>query len=402
MEPTSERADFWRKTLRVWTLAFAGGIALTAATLVAQAQSRAVVVQGLALLAAFVAAYALLAYPAGRRGSAGLAYAYLACVCVLTPLSVINAPLGAIMLFIAYSHVWFFGTSRRVSVLLTIIVTAGVFGGIAWLDDFSLNASREALVQGGFAAAFAILLGLWVTYIAEQSEVRAELLAELHATQDELARFSHDSGVMAERERMAREIHDTLAQGFTSIVMLAQTAEADLARREPEQAAERIRLVEATARDNLAEARALVAAFAPVGLSGVTLREALDRLAARFGAETGIAVEVEHSAGAGELSREHEVVILRVAQEALTNVRRHAEAASAWVRLDVSDDGAAVLEVADDGRGIDPHQAEGFGLRGMRDRVAATGGTLEVGSSAAGGTLVRVSLAPADVVREAP
>ncbi len=393
------RADFWRRTVRAWTVAFAGAVALTTVALGLQVTG-VPLGRGLALLGVLVLAYLALGWPAARSGSARLAHGYLVVLCLVTTASTLNAPISVILLFLAYSQIWFFGPSRLVGAAYTVVLTVGVFGGFAWATE--PRDVGSVVLQGLLAAGFATLLGLWVTHIAEQSEVRADLLDELHATRDELARSSHDSGVMAERERMAREIHDTLAQGFTSIVMLAQTAEADLARREPELAVERIRLVEATARDNLAEARALVAAFAPVGLSGATLREALDRLASRFTAETGVAVGVEHSAGAGELSREHEVVILRVAQEALTNVRRHAEAASAWVRLEVSDDGGAVLEVADDGRGIDPHQVEGFGLRGMRDRVAATGGTLEVGSPAAGGTLVRVSLAPADVGREVP
>src|SRR5690606_19116211 len=93
----------------------------------------------------------------------------------------------------------------------------------------------------------------------------ARLVDELRATQAELARTSHDAGVLAERERVAQEIHDTLAQGFTSVVMLAQAASADLDRGAVDDARERLGLVESTARDNLAEARALAAARAPAG-----------------------------------------------------------------------------------------------------------------------------------------
>src|SRR5690554_346067 len=260
MAEPADRADFWRTTLRAWTLAFVVGLALTAVALVLMSPSGANLVRGLVIVAGIGAAYAFLGYPAARRGSAGLAHAYLAAVCVLTPLATLNAPISAILLFISYSHIWFFATSRRLAVVLTLVLTAGVFGGFAWLEDFSERGTRDAVVQGLFAAAFATLLGLWVTYIAEQSEERAELLAQLGAAQDELARTSHDAGVMAERERLAREIHDTLAQGFTSIVMLAQTAEAELVDGASAGATERVRLIETTARDNLAEARALVAA----------------------------------------------------------------------------------------------------------------------------------------------
>jgi signal transduction histidine kinase len=187
---------------------------------------------------------------------------------------------------------------------------------------------------------------------------------------------------------MAREIHDTLAQGFTSVVMQAQAATAALDRGETAAVRDRLGVVEATARENLAEARALVAAFAPLPLQDATLAEALRRLGDRFGAETGVAVRVEVAPGDG-LAPASDVVLLRAAQEALANVRRHAGARSVVVRL-ARDAGAAELEVTDDGRGLPAGRAEGFGLSGMRERVASVGGTLDVGPGRAGGTTLRV------------
>ncbi len=238
---------------------------------------------------------------------------------------------------------------------------------------------------------FAVLLGLWVTQVSEQSEERAQLLDQLEAAQAELAGIHHAAGVTAERERMAREIHDTLAQGFTSIVMLSQAVRADLDRGRLDGARERLDLVERTARDNLAEARALVSAFAPVGLSESGLADALERLAERFGQETGLVVDVAwpHSA---TISRDREVILLRAAQEALTNVRRHAQASKVELALTVAPDGGVRLEVADDGRGIEPGAAEGFGLRGMRDRVTSGGGELAVSGGERRGTRVLVTL----------
>src|SRR5690606_25870001 len=135
-------------------------------------------------------------------------------------------------------------------------------------------------------------------------------------------------GMVAERERLAREGHDTLAQGYTSIVVLAQTAAAALPG-DPGAVADRLAGIEEVARENLAEARAMVAAFAPVALDSVTLVEALQRLAERFGRETGTVTRVDTTALGGALpalSRAEEIVLLRGAQEALANVRRHASA----------------------------------------------------------------------------
>jgi signal transduction histidine kinase len=210
---------------------------------------------------------------------------------------------------------------------------------------------------------------------------------------------------MAERERMSREIHDTLAQGFTSVIMLSQTAVADLRRELPDQAVERLLLIERMARENLAEARALVAAAAPVGLAESTLAEALERLAVRFSQETGVRVRVvaDDDTLAG-LPRDREVVLLRAAQEALSNIRRHADARNVDLVLATEPAGAdgtgprdgtgpAVhLEVVDDGQGMDPAAVEGYGLRGMRDRVTSEGGRLTVTSGVGVGTRVQVTM----------
>jgi signal transduction histidine kinase len=148
--------------------------------------------------------------------------------------------------------------------------------------------------------------------------------------------------------------------------------------------------VEQVARDNLAEARALVAAFGPAALADSTLAEALDRLGERFGAETGVQVDVRLEATAG-VGRDTEVVLLRAAQEALANVRKHARAGRVLLRL--TDDGAQVtLEVADDGDGLPPDVADGVGLRGMRERAVAGGGTLDVTGGPGHGTTVRLVL----------
>ena len=114
-----------------------------------------------------------------------------------------------------------------------------------------------------------------------ESDQRATLIAELERTRAELAAAEHDRGVLSERQRLAHEIHDTLAQGFASITALAQAAEAAVDT-QPEAARDRILLIERTARDNLAEARALVTDLTPVDLTGVTLTEAVQRLVGRF------------------------------------------------------------------------------------------------------------------------
>jgi signal transduction histidine kinase len=239
---------------------------------------------------------------------------------------------------------------------------------------------------------FSLGLGLWISRVLYQSAHRADLIEQLERTRAELAAVERERGVLAERERLAREVHDTLAQGYTSIVVLSQTAAAHLDT-DPAAARERLALIEEVARDNLEEARAMVAAFAPVALEDSTLVEALERLAERFTRETGLAVRVDTAALAGEvaLRRDEEVVLLRGAQEALTNVRRHAGASSVVVRLSVTGESErrqVSLHVEDDGIGFDGSAVRGSGLEGLRGRVAQVGGAVDVVSAPGEGTRV--------------
>lgn len=389
-----ERAEFWRRSMRGWDVAFYVMCALgVGALLVAESSSGSRTV-ALVTFGVLIAAYTVVGRRAASHADLRLTFAYLVTLVVCVTVIVANVPIGSLLLFIAYSQVWYLTPSRRVGIALTVVLTAAIFITLAVVNDVDTPTEiAELVTEAGIAVAFAILLGLWVTTVVEQSEERADLLARLEAAQAEAAASFHAAGVLAERERMAREIHDTLAQGFTSVVMLAQTAASDLRRERPDDAAARLTLIERTARENLAEARALVAASAPVGLAESTLVEALERLAARFSEETGVRVRLvaDDDALAG-LARDREVILLRAAQEALTNVRRHAEATHVELVLAEDGPGTVRLEVVDDGHGMPPAAVEGFGLRGMRDRVATGGGTLDVTSGDGAGTRVQVTM----------
>ena len=416
---SSERSTFWARTLRGWDIAFYLMAAIAAAALALSGLPDGDLTLALGLLAFLVAVYTAVGRSAARSGSRLLAATYLMALVVTTVAIVRVHPTGTVLLFVAYSQVWFFSETRRAGILTCGVLTVGIFGATALYEGLDSADLPALATQSAVAMAFSVLLGLWVTQVAEQSEERAELLVRLEEAQVEIGRSHHAAGVAAERERMAQEIHDTLAQGFTSIVMLSQTAEADLRRGNPQSAADRVALIERTARDNLAEARALVAAFAPVGLDGSTLGEALGRLAQRFEDETGVRVEVvlPQDDALQAIGREREVILLRTAQEALANVRRHAQARHVQLVLGLvpqehlgrdaqrSPAGRVQLEIVDDGRGMGESTTEGFGLRGMRDRVTSGGGELEVSSGTGGGTRVRVALPVVDQdqrVRRAP
>ncbi len=235
--------------------------------------------------------------------------------------------------------------------------------------------------------AFSIGFGTWIIRIIDQSAERAELIAQLERTRAELAEVNREAGRLAERDRLASEIHDTIAQGFTSIVMLVQAAEAIIGH-DTDRARKQLDLIARTARENLAEARALVAGLAPAALAAAPLADALARLADRAGEDSGLRATFEVHGEPRPLGTGAEVVLLRVCQEALTNVRRHAGATLARVVLSYCDNEVR-LEVADDGAGFDPElPAAGYGLRGMRTRVSEIGGELTVRSVPGNGTTV--------------
>ncbi|WIM95112.1 sensor histidine kinase [Actinoplanes oblitus] len=242
---------------------------------------------------------------------------------------------------------------------------------------------RTDLAIAGVSAASGIWLGLWIVRVIQQSTERANLIAELEASRAEVERLSHEAGVTAERTRLAGEIHDTLAQGFTSIITLIQAAD-------PELRDERLELAVRTARENLAESRAIVAALSPSALASGLL-DSVRRQAARFTEETGVTAHFRTTGEPRDLPTAVEVVLLRAAQESLTNVRRHAKANEVAVLLAYAPASVRVV-VRDDGVGFDPAASGGFGLPGMRARAEQVGGTLTVRSDPDTGTTVELEV----------
>jgi signal transduction histidine kinase len=239
--------------------------------------------------------------------------------------------------------------------------------------------------------AFTVAFGGYIARIITQSAERASLISELEATRAELASVSRQAGALAERQRLAGDIHDTLAQGFSSILMLIQAAEVQL-EQAPETARRQLELAGHTARENLAEARTLVSGLASAQLQAGTLADALCRITDRAGAELGISAGFATSGPGCSLPAAKEVVLLRTGQEALANVRKHAAARSVTVRLSYAGD-LVRLEVTDDGAGFDPAQVNGgYGLSGMRARVGEVGGSVTVRSAPAQGTSVVVEV----------
>jgi two-component system NarL family sensor kinase len=246
-------------------------------------------------------------------------------------------------------------------------------------------------------------LGVLNLASADWRELSPEDLQILHTVGDllsiaiERARLfarSVQLGAAEERNRLAREIHDTLAQGLSGIALHLETADALAeAGAESDRVREAVRQALSLTRANLEEARRSVLDLRAAPLEGRGLAEALTDLAGRQAGEYGLDVRFEAVGGQRPLPLRVEVGLYRIAQEALTNVARHAGARRATLRLVTTPDEVR-LSVEDDGRGFDPSRVPpgGYGLVGLRERVKLLGGALELESETGAGTRVQVAV----------
>lgn len=326
-----------------------------------------------------------------RRGTARASRAGVAWLAALTAVwaalvwLVPEAAYLVFPLFFLYLHLLpaAAGPMAVVATTALTIVAFAVHGGL----------TVGGVVGPVVGAGVALLIGLGYVALERRAAEREALLAELIATRDRLAAAEREQGVLAERARLAREIHDTVAQGLSSIQMLLYAAErADAT----SPGIEHVRLARRAAADGLAEARRFIRELAPPSLDS-GLGPALERLAQGWSAREGVDVVVD-VAREVVLPMDAQTALLRISQGALANVAQHARAGRVGIRLDASDD-AVRLRVADDGDGFDPRGAavgapgtDSFGLRAMRERVDQLGGRLDLVSAPGAGATITVTL----------
>ncbi|MFF2374238.1 sensor histidine kinase [Streptomyces xiamenensis] len=293
----------------------------------------------------------------------------------------------------------------------SLTVAAAQSGGMPF------QSSSQWAVFAGLLLANNALLYV-ITYFVEHEEIRsaarAATIAELERTntalqqaldenvtlQAQLLVQAREAGVDEERRRLAAEIHDTLAQGLAGIIaqlrVVSSTPDPATAREHVDRAAD-------LARHSLGEARRSVRNLAPVGLVHDTLPQALRKTVARWTEQSGIPAAFTLTGQVLDMPGEHSATLLRMTQEALTNVAKHAAADRVGVTLSYMD-GEVTLDVRDNGRGFASRQppqrtgAGGFGLEGMRSRAERVAGSLTVESEPGHGTAIsiRLPLAPTE------
>jgi signal transduction histidine kinase len=219
-----------------------------------------------------------------------------------------------------------------------------------------------------------LLAYIWVTLLEERE-------SRMH-----LAQQIRQEALSEERNRVARELHDTLAQGFTGVVIQLEAAE-DVLTVNTETARAHILRARSLARESLSEARRSALALRLQALKDSDLPTALARFAAHLTAGTSVQAEFVLHGVARPLPPEKEDNLLRITQEALTNVLRHANARK--VRIDLSYNPRHVrLSIEDDGQGLNPGLGNGLGLNTMRERAELIGGKLSVSSRPGEGTRI--------------
>jgi signal transduction histidine kinase len=360
---------------------------------------------GISVLAAAWITWFVTLHPEWRERQ-GVMAAYFLGLLVFMAVLDFRSPLFGFFVFTGYLHAYQLrdrwprmGGVLATAALMAISQTGGVparitLGAVGVWAAFMLV---NSLVAGAFtffgwhSGEQAERRKTMVSELAEANERLEAMLEENAGLHAQLLTQAREAGVLDERQRMAGEIHDTLAQGLTGIIAQLEAAE-----RARERAADWERHVGSArelARESLSEARRSVQALRPEPLEEARLPDAIGAMAERWSRNAAVPVSVEVTGEPKPLLAEIEVTLFRVAQEALTNVGKHAGAAKAGLTLSYMDD-VVLLDVRDDGVGfaVGTNGHDGYGLTGMRRRLRHVAGSLEVESGPGEGTAVNATV----------
>ncbi|MCW2917349.1 MAG: histidine kinase [Actinomycetia bacterium] len=376
-------------------------------TLIQPAQWRPLLITvGLAVLAAGWIGWLVTLHPEWT-GRPALMVVYFVGLSVLSALLVVRAPWFGIFAWSGYLHAAHLpGRGKMAGVAATaVIMGTSQVGGIP-------EATPSALSTWAVVVVLNTLLAGALTFFARAGEEESQrrkrtidelaeanarletMMAENTGLHAQLLIQAREAGVAEERQRMAREIHDTLAQGLAGVITQVQAAKQARDRQADWEG--HLDTAAQLARESLSEARRSVRAIRPEPLENARLPEALADVAAGWAATSGVPAEITTTGTARPMHPEVEVTLLRAAQEALANVAKHAGASRVGLTLSYMED-VVTLDVRDDGTGFTPGLTRaggdgGYGLTAMRQRVNRLAGTLEIESEPGAGTAVSASV----------
>jgi NarL family two-component system sensor histidine kinase YdfH len=314
---------------------------------------------------------------------------------------------------LAFSISWMSGQTGVVFALFMGLLgeAVGLFGlnrrallaSVFYLMLAAVNISQISdVISVGWTLVGIIPMVIFVVgYVAlymRQNDAREQaqsLLTELEAANRQLSEYAtqvEDLTIAAERQRMARELHDTLSQGLAGLILQLEAADAHLTKERPERAHKIVQDAMEQARGTLADARRAIGDLRSSVDHFDSLEQALKAEVMRFEQATGLPCELDVQLN-NELPDSIVETGLRIISEALTNVARHAHASHAWVQVEETET-QLCMEVRDDGQGFDPEAVEAghYGLLGMRERARLAGGRLDVSSEQGQGTAIKAWL----------
>jgi two-component system, NarL family, sensor histidine kinase YdfH len=286
-----------------------------------------------------------------------------------------------------------FGLTRR-GLMATIY-----YFTLAFISIQQIITSVPPVLMAVTALPVLIFVVIYVVLYRRQTDAREQaqtLAAELEAANRQLTEYANqveDLTIAAERQRMARELHDTLSQGLAGLILQLEAADAQLSRQNTEKARQIITLSMQKARESLADARNAISNLRENNLG--ELEDSLRREIDRFEAATGIPC-LFHAEQTPPLPDSVKETLLRTVSEALTNIARHAQASEAAVVLSLSNIEAPVLmlEIKDNGIGFNPQTIPSghYGLLGIRERIRLIDGQLTLDSAPQKGTILTIEI----------
>jgi signal transduction histidine kinase len=326
-------------------------------------------------------------------------------------------PVFGIFAYIGFLYSYGLGARWRLAgfIATALVVSAAMSGGY---PDHDAGHTLSYLLIAVVLVALVFTTAQITTRAVDQNVERGQIIAELAEANQRLAASmaenSHlhaqlvtqarEAGVTEERQRLAGEIHDTLAQGLTGII--AQLEAAEHTRTDPGELTRHLAQAAGLARSSLTEARRSVRALRPEQLEDASLPEALRELTRGWSEQTGVTAALEVTGTPVRAGADVEAAVFRAAQEALSNVAKHAQAARVQLTVSYAGD-TLLLDVADDGSGFDPaatgpaadgrvadgpDAAGGYGLTGMGQRLGRVGGTLTIESVPGTGTTINAAV----------
>ncbi|MFB9927733.1 sensor histidine kinase [Amycolatopsis halotolerans] len=349
-------------------------------------------------------------HPEWHRNRSLMAGYYTGLLAIAAGLAAL-APWYCLFAFVGYPQAFEYltGRWRYAGAAATAVISAMAFlGGLSKISAENLWWVWLGVSVLSIALAGAVFYFVEMAY--RRNELQKQALAEVHEVNLKLeaalaenaglhARLlvqAREAGVLDERQRMAREIHDTLAQGLAGILTQLQAAEQTAA--EPAVLGRHLANATNLARESLVEARRTVQSVGPSVLAEARLPEAIGEVAGNWSAANDVDAVLTTTGDARPMHTDVEVALLRTAQEALSNVAKHARASRVGLTLSYMPD-LVTLDVRDDGVGFEPNAKRangstngGFGLAGMRQRVQRLAGRLDVESEPGRGTAISVTV----------